>query len=151
MTLIVQDQTSLIDLNTASPQLLAIGFEAMGISSSDAVKMAQASNRYRRPPQGGIPSGSDLLISGFKHGPFESVEELYEFKSLAGINPGILSGIATISSRFELISDQRLEDEMINSRQLSVKVGKAIVSSFSASNPYKIHRLRIPPLYLHPL
>ena len=83
----IQDQLGLADLNTAGAVLLEAGFVALGLDRGKSASLAAAVIAFRRPP--GTGDGDEfsnvdtsLISGGLKEGPFEAVEELYDFRGL---------------------------------------------------------------------
>jgi general secretion pathway protein K len=71
------NHSGLIDLNGAPPELMQLGFQALGMDSSLAADFAQEALRYRSAEQG-KEGGED---SRYKRAPFETVFELADLTS----------------------------------------------------------------------
>ncbi|WP_131565718.1 hypothetical protein [Oricola cellulosilytica] len=71
------NHSGLVDLNAASPELLEVGFRALGVEAGRASALAVEAERYRsaEPPDGG---GGDQR---YKRAPFETVFELGDLAS----------------------------------------------------------------------
>ena len=100
----VQDQSGLVDLNTASPQLMIAMLEGVGLTKSQATDLQNAMRDFRDNDSvaefgEGEPhtySGRDF---GPKNAPFEAVEELDQ---LPGMTPTLfaeLRNLTTISTQ----------------------------------------------------
>ncbi len=107
----VQDQLSLVDLNAAPTDLLAVGFTATGMSGGDARELADLVAAYRNPDAAGAGNtGENKLSDGFKHSAFEAVEELYEFPGFANMPYRYLSDVFTVYGRRETINANNLPE-----------------------------------------
>jgi len=89
----------LIDLNGANERLLAIGFQAIGITDSSASVLARSVLAYRsRNTQFQIELGVEPS-GGFKNGLFETVAELHDFESLRSLSLHELQRVFTVHNR----------------------------------------------------
>ena len=105
----VQDQRGTIDLNRAEPGLLAAGLRALGLGGAAAEQHARAVVAYRQPaaPEDGGMSATpleeaadeSLAQDGFKHAPFEAIEELYDFRALQGVPLRALAEAFTVHAQ----------------------------------------------------
>ena len=78
----VQDQRGAIGLNTAPQELIEAGFVALDFGRTQALELAKAVVAFRMTPEaeGERPDVEEGLVTGgLKNGPFEAVEELYDF------------------------------------------------------------------------
>lgn len=98
----VKTFAGLVDLNTASQELLKIALKALGVQQS--AELANAIIAYRSRTQ------RDALISGIeldgdlKNSLFESVVELHDFKALRKFSKFELEDIFTVYKKSALIS-----------------------------------------------
>ena len=107
----IQDQRGLADLNTAGAGLLEAGFVAMGLDRGRSASLAAAIIAFRRPPGiGGESANVDTstIAGGLKKGPFEAVEELYDFRDLRNMPARRIVETFTIHGRRETILGNRM-------------------------------------------
>ena len=107
----LQDQLGLTDLNTAGAGLLEAGFVALGLDRGKSASLAAAVIAFRRPPgTGGESTNVDtsLISGGLKNGPFEAVEELYDFRALRNMPARQIVETFTIHGRRETILGNRM-------------------------------------------
>ena len=100
----VQDQGGLVDLNTASPALIAALFEGLGLGPSDAAAMASALRDYRDTDsvadQGGSePDRYEGRSFGPKNAPFAVVEELDQLPGMTRELFERMKPLTTVSSQ----------------------------------------------------
>lgn len=112
ITIVIQDQASLIDINVAPLALLEAGFNALDFSRGDASELGKTVIAYRLPEDAGanIPNMADELSVGLKHFAFEAIEELYEFPGFAKMSPDDISKVFTIYGRRESVNSQNMSD-----------------------------------------
>ncbi len=137
----IQDQRGLIGINTAAPDLLAAGFEALGFSTGDSREMVEALVAYRTAPptdgqrdDGGAqppplqPSADagDRINGGLKQKPFEAIEELYDFNGFRG---------RPVRELAEVFSVQNTLDTIVGPR-LSTRLATVLPTTASPSRPY---------------
>jgi general secretion pathway protein K len=94
----VQPHSGLIDLNTASQDLLQVGFAALQFDAADASSLAEAVTQYRLAGSGSDPTGQPAvpIEAGLKHGPFEDVSELNDFAAMRRLSLGDLARVFTV-------------------------------------------------------
>lgn len=100
----VQDQSGLVDLNTASPQLMIAMLEGVGLTKSQATDLQNAMRDFRDNDSvaefgEGEPHTYPGRDFGPKNAPFEAVEELDQ---LPGMTPTLfaeLRNLTTISTQ----------------------------------------------------
>jgi general secretion pathway protein K len=96
----IVNETGKLDLNAASREQLAGLFEARGLKSVDAVRLAAAINHWRNPPgsddQESKALDDDYRDAGYSpaHRPFASVEEALRVR---GMSRDIFDGTAEFS------------------------------------------------------
>ena len=98
--LAVRDQSGLVDLNTASPRLLAALFEGLGMPPVQAEEMVTAMRDFRDADgdsdfgrgEPDIYPGRDF---GPKNAPFEAVEELDQ---LPGMTPALFAELRNLTT-----------------------------------------------------
>ncbi|KSV75906.1 hypothetical protein N185_15790 [Sinorhizobium sp. GW3] len=113
LTAEVLDQSSLIDLNRAAPELLTVGLETLGLQAIAAQETAQAIVSFRSFTSGGQKSADEIKIShDVKHGPFESIVELHEFASLQPIALDRLGRLFTLSNPTENLTERSIFPEL---------------------------------------
>lgn len=96
----VQDHSGLVDLNTASPRLLAALFEGLGLPQEQAAGMVTAMRDYRDAdrvsdlgrPEPDVYPGRDF---GPNNAPFEAVEELDQ---LPGMTPALFAELKDLTT-----------------------------------------------------
>ena len=94
-----QDHAGLIDLNAASPEVLAIGLESLGVSSLQAEKLAMEVIRFRSVSSGSQPDGDGgQPKNGYKNAQFENAMELLELAETAGVELPQLHEVFTVHS-----------------------------------------------------
>ncbi len=109
LTAEVLDQSSLIDLNRATPELIALGLERLGLETLQAVETAQAMVSFRSFASAAHAASSQAERSqDMKHGPFESIVELHEFVSLQPIPLDRLARLFTLSNPTENLTNRSL-------------------------------------------
>ncbi|MBD9624002.1 hypothetical protein IB279_13725 [Ensifer sp. ENS06] len=109
LTTEVLDQSSLIDLNRATPELIALGLESLGLESLQAAETAQAMVSFRSFARDAHAGFRQTATSeNMKHGPFESVVELHEFASLQPIPLDRLVRLFTLSNPTENLTNHSL-------------------------------------------
>lgn len=114
----IQDQMSLVDLNTAPIELLDVGFAAGGFSGGEADKLSELAKLFRSSEATDQSGKGKQLTNGFKFAPFEAVEELYEFPGFARLPLRQLTGVFTVYGRRETINASNLPaalDELLPS------------------------------------
>jgi general secretion pathway protein K len=94
----VQPHSGLIDLNTASQDLLQVGFAALKFDAADASSLAGAVTQYRLAGSGSDPTDQPAVPveAGLKHGPFEDVSELNDFAAMRRVSFGDLADVFTV-------------------------------------------------------
>ncbi|MBB4187341.1 general secretion pathway protein K [Sinorhizobium terangae] len=99
----IQDQSGLVDLNSASPQLLQFGFRALGLNETDALTAATLAERYRSPGGGDADdiSGSPVDL---KHAPFEDVTELADLIDAEKISMSQPQRIFTVFNKTDTVA-----------------------------------------------
>jgi general secretion pathway protein K len=94
-----QDHSGLIDLNAASAEVLAVGFESLGLNKIQAVALAGEVIRFRSVSLGlSQLSGLAEPKNGYKNALFESTAELLELSEAAGVTLDGRDGIFTVHS-----------------------------------------------------
>jgi len=96
----VQEQSGLVDLNTASPRLLAALFEGLGLPPAEAEEMVSAMRDFRDADsisdfgrdEPVVYPGRDF---GPKNAPFEAVEELDQ---LPGMTPALFAELRSLTT-----------------------------------------------------
>jgi type II secretory pathway component PulK len=91
----LQDQSGLIDLNTADEKLLNIGLRSIDIADPEPVVAAISLFRSYEPQAAGMASAAKI-VGGRKSGPFESVIELSDIQALKDIEPAALHRAFTV-------------------------------------------------------
>ena len=95
VVLAIEDELGKIDLNAASPDLLANLFQAAGAETADAQKLAAVVVAWRTPRKGGPAPAADLAAGGddspaVRHGWFDSIDELLQVE---GITPALFAKV----------------------------------------------------------
>lgn len=107
----VQDQRGLVDLNAAEEELLAAALRSLGMDPAEAASHARAMVAYRQPLDESAetdPAEEALVLDGFKHAPFEAVEEAYDFAALEGLPLSVLTETFTVHSQLPGIAGERM-------------------------------------------
>lgn len=99
----IRDQNGLIDLNSASPQLLQFGFRALGLEETDALVAARLAERYRTPG-GSDGGGIDGPAVDLKHAPFEDVTELADIIGAKALSMGDPAHIFTVFNKTDTVA-----------------------------------------------
>jgi len=111
----IQDQFGLADLNTAGAGLLEAGFVALGLDRGKSASLAATVIAFRRPPgTGGESSDIDttMIAGGLKEGPFEAVEELYDFRDLRNMPARQIVETFTIYGHRQTILGSRMPSRL---------------------------------------
>ncbi|MGB8818475.1 MAG: hypothetical protein WCC66_11195 [Rhizobiaceae bacterium] len=93
-----QNHAGLVDLNAASPQLLALGFAALGASPDSALQLADAVVAFRTVATSAALPEPLSVRGGYKHGQFESVGELEDFPAPEGLSLTDARALFTVHS-----------------------------------------------------
>lgn len=99
----IQDQSGLIDLNSASPQLLQFGFRALGLDEAGAIEVASLTERYRTAGGGEAGEHGGPVVD-LKHAPFEDVTELADFVDAEAISMGNVQRIFTVFNKTDTVA-----------------------------------------------
>ncbi len=91
-----QNHAGLVDLNAASPDLLALGFAALGALPDKAQRLADAVIAFRTVATGTAQPEPLSVRSGYKHGQFESVAELEDFTAPEGVSLADADALFTV-------------------------------------------------------
>lgn len=98
--IVIQDHSSLIDLNAAGEETLSTGFRSLGIDETKAKLLATSVAAYRVASTSA--SSEEALIEvgpkTLKHAPFESVSELQDFQALTRFDLRDLLDVFTTQS-----------------------------------------------------
>ncbi len=97
----VQPHSGLIDLNTASRDLLQVGFAALQFDAADSSSLARAVTQYRLAGSGSGPTDQPAVSveAGLKHGPYEDVSELNDFAVMRRLSLHDLAGVFTVHGK----------------------------------------------------
>lgn len=129
----IQDQSGLVDLNSASPQLLQFGFRGLGLAEPDAAAAAAVVEQYRSP--GGYAGDVSGPPADLKHAPFEDVTELADIATAATIPMKEISRFFTVFNRTDTVAlnhiDGRLRQTIEEGRGSEFLVEGARSSSVS--------------------
>ncbi|XNY04265.1 hypothetical protein ACMFL9_05995 (plasmid) [Sinorhizobium meliloti] len=106
----IQDQSGLVDLNSAGPQLLQLGFRGLGLSGPDAAAAAAVVEQYRSP--GGYTGETTGLPADLKHAPFEDVTELADITMAATIPMSEISRLFTVFNRTDTVALNHIDDRL---------------------------------------
>jgi general secretion pathway protein K len=132
VTLQVLDQTSLIDLNKAAPDLLAAGLRSVGLEAAAAEKTAHAMSAFRSVQT------TDRAVwevampqNGLKHGPFEDLSELHEFGPLEVVSLERLARVFTLFNASGNIANRSIDatlQDHLSANQSATSYGSALSS-----------------------
>ncbi|WP_234705764.1 general secretion pathway protein GspK [Sinorhizobium meliloti] len=103
----IQDQSGLIDLNSAGPQLLQFGFRGLGLSEANAAAAAAVVEQYRSP--GGYTVDVRGPPAELKHAPFEDVTELADITTAATIPMSEISRFFTVFNRTDTVALRHID------------------------------------------
>jgi general secretion pathway protein K len=94
----VQPHSGLIDLNSASQDLLRVGFAALQFDAAEASSLAKAVTQYRLVGSRTDPTDQPAVPveAGLKHGPYEDLSELNDFAAMHRLSLGDLAGVFTV-------------------------------------------------------
>ncbi|MQX42975.1 general secretion pathway protein GspK [Sinorhizobium meliloti] len=106
----IQDQSGLVDLNSAGPQLLQLGFRGLGLSGPDAAAAAALVEQYRSP--GGYTGETTGLPADLKHAPFEDVTELSDITMAATIPMSEISRFFTVFNRTDTVALNHIDNRL---------------------------------------
>ncbi|MDW9463598.1 general secretion pathway protein GspK [Sinorhizobium meliloti] len=106
----IQDQSGLVDLNSAGPQLLQLGFRGLGLSGPDAAAAAAVVEQYRSP--GGYTGETTGPAADLKHAPFEDVTELADITMAATIPMSEISRLFTVFNRTDTVALNHIDDRL---------------------------------------
>lgn len=104
----IQDQSGLVDLNSAGLQLLQFGFRALGMHETDALAAATLAERYRSPSGGGADDLGGSAVS-LKHAPFEDVSELADFADVQKITMSKAPRVFTVFNKTDTVTLHHLD------------------------------------------
>lgn len=138
ITIAIQDQAGLVDINAAPERLLQAGFQALGFSGNEASSLSKLAIAYREPKIGNTvpPRNADELTNGLKHFGFEAIEEIYEFPGFAKMPPGRLSQVFTVFTK----------QATINSRVMSPLLAEILPDEATAQFPFIVDQ-EVPLLF----
>lgn len=107
----IQDQSGLVDLNSAGPQLLQFGFRATGLDETDALAAATLAERYRSSSGGGAGdiSGSPVDL---KHAPFEDVSELADMINAETGTLSMAPRVFTVFNKTDTVAMRHVDDHL---------------------------------------
>ncbi len=105
-----QNHAGLIDLNAASADLLALGFQALGVGANDALNLAQATIQFRMVATGPATEPLVAIRGGYKNALFETVDELLDFSLPTSARPAQLKNIFTVHSATGTILDEAVSE-----------------------------------------
>ncbi|MDX0559423.1 general secretion pathway protein GspK [Sinorhizobium medicae] len=106
----IQDQSGLVDLNSAGPQLLQLGFRGLGLSGPDAAAAAAVVEQYRSP--GGYTGETTGPPGDLKHAPFEDVAELADITMAATIPMSEISRLFTVFNRTDTVALNHIDNRL---------------------------------------
>ena len=92
-----QDHSGLIDLNAASADVLAIGFESLAIKRGEAAALAAGAVRFRSVEDGQSFEGAPAQ-GGYKHALFERAAELQDLLTGFDIGQDEIEKVFTVHS-----------------------------------------------------
>lgn len=100
ISLIVQDQSGLIDLNAADDATITTGLRSFGVGEDLVQDLSAAVMIYRSYAASleGLKPQAITIAGGLKRAPFESVVELTDFAPLARIDAAQLHATFTVHS-----------------------------------------------------
>ncbi|MBK5571573.1 hypothetical protein [Ensifer sp. SSB1] len=108
LTVEVLDQSSLIDVNRATPELIARGLESLGLELATASETARAIVAFRSFASVGQENVSATSPETVKYGPFESIVELHEFSALQSVPLDRLTRLFTLANPTENLSNRSI-------------------------------------------
>jgi general secretion pathway protein K len=138
----IQDQAGLVDLNTASPQLITAMLSGLNASSSEARNLAAEFQDYRDADNQGADGGLELTTYdrksfGPKNAPFAVVEEVDQLPHVTDEMTAQLIPLVTVHSQQTGFDPTRAPQPLID--LLGAKDRQdAELTNFSSSTPSKI-------------
>ena len=109
-----QDHRGLIDLNAASQDVLAIGFEALSMKHDDAEKLASEAVRFRSADSGqnSAPNGA-VPLGGYKHGLFETTAELTDLYAFPRVQADAVNRVFSVHSGTGTVDRTAAQGELL--------------------------------------
>ncbi len=109
ITVRVQDQRGLVDLNAAEEDLLVLALRSLGVSAPTAAESAKVILAYRTPGRDAAAEAlSELTRDGLKGGAFAATEELHDLMALANVPAERLAATFTTVSGEVRVTGPRL-------------------------------------------
>ncbi|RWM12888.1 MAG: hypothetical protein EOR72_20445 [Mesorhizobium sp.] len=131
-----RNHAGLVDLNAASPDLLQVGFTAIGANGDDAKRLAATVEAYRMIDPSNASSDLELSVDGgLKHGLFESVSELLDFELPAGVNAFVLNDVFTVQSGSGTVDGRYLSSRVQSAIKALAREGSPFVNSTGKGLP----------------
>ena len=137
VTVTIQDQGGLVDLNTASPPLIDRLLEGLGLAKPESQALQAALRDYRDPDHDAQTGGSEPATypgrkTGPKNGPFSTPEELDQIPGLTEQVFATLTRVTTVSSQQMGIDLERAPQEL---RQLLGISNPSDLSALAFASP----------------
>ncbi len=137
----VQDQRGLVDLNAADEAQLRVAFVAIGMDNVKAQSLARLVTKYRDSDiaNENTAANQEDIWDGPKSAPFNTIEELYDLKPLAG------KPLQKIAESFTIYNEEGLLLATVLPRELS-KLLPQVPSSiypYIRSEPFGTPKFRI--------
>ncbi len=109
-----QDHSGLIDLNAAAAEVLAMGFQSLGLDASKATAISNEIVRFRSVYDQASPQGaSPPPRNGYKNALFEHVSELSDLLAPAGLSIPNLGNTFTVHSGSGTIDEAAAPDRLL--------------------------------------
>ena len=137
----VQDQGGLVDINTASPQLVENLFQGLGEDAAQSVKLLDALNEFKGPLQQANLNSSDHYL-GKSFGPkHEALTSLDELDQIPGISQQLLQQLKpfiTIYSQQTGIDPNKAPDGL-----QKILGPTAVPVEFTSPSPQKVFSIDV--------
>lgn len=113
ISLRLQEHSGLIDLNAASVELLALGYQSLGLDAEVSQRLAEQTDQYRNMTPSPDPLPIDGAVAdGYKHAAFEDVRELYDFEPLRAFAQATLMQTFTVFTKSGTLSAENLPEKL---------------------------------------
>ncbi len=145
VTVRVQDQGGLVDLNTASPVLIGRLLEGLGLAAADASAVQADLQDFRDPDHDAQSGGAEPAVyrdrkHGPRNGPISVVEELDQIPGLTEKLRTTLRRVTTVSSQQMGFDLERAPEELLKLLQLSGPIDPN-AQAFASPSPRRVYAI----------
>ena len=146
LSVAVQDQGGLVDLNTASPQLVSGLLTGLGMPRDQAAPLLHAIRDYRDPDSQGADGGTEPLTYdgkpfGPKNAPFSAIEELDQIPGLDDESFHKLLRLVTVQSQQPGIELATAPDELLHALGIDRSLEEAL--QYSSPSPRRVFAIDV--------